>query len=353
MVIVAISFPFSITSAVAKVFDLVGSMLQSALTKSYTWEIKGLLQLVNSTSKVELGAGFFVAEYKVVTLIAAVLALPLLLVAVCQALLSQDPSQLLRIVGLRLPAVVVVTLATIPISKAMLRVSDWTSSMVLAPQGVTMSYGTLGKSIANLTSVPLWVGSLVVVLGSLAALVVWIELLLRTSLIYLIVCSMPLVALGILGPSTRGWTRRAWELLVALIFAKVAFALSLALGGGAITGSSGGGNHSFAQTIQGLAILILTILSPYLVFRIFSFAEVQAVSAFEGAALRPIARTANAARVVGGLVAVGAPVAGAELVDLPLAERLGAWTGYGPPDHLKDWEMDFENIPGSDQHKGV
>ncbi|NNN13650.1 MAG: hypothetical protein HKL81_07890 [Acidimicrobiaceae bacterium] len=353
MYLSAIGFPFSLTSAVAKVFDLLGSMIQKALAKSYTWEIKGLLQLVNSTSKVELHASFFISEYKVVALIAAILALPLVLVAVCQALLLQGPSQLLRLVGLRLPGVAIITLLTVPISSELLRVSDWASSVILSPNGASLSYSAFGKAIANLSYMPFWVGSLIVVLGSLAALVVWIELILRTSLIYLIVCSMPLVALGILSPSTMGWTRRAWEMLVALIFAKVAFALSLALGGGAIAGSFGGSNHSFAQLVQGLAILILTILSPYVVFRIFTFAEVQAVSAFEGAALRPYAKAAAASRIVGALAVGGVSMAAGESMDLPLAERLGGWTGYGPPEHLKDWEMDFDNIPSQQPNKGA
>ena len=352
MYLLAFGFPFSLTSAVAKVFDLLGSMIQKALAKSYAWEIKGLLELVNSTSKVELNARFFTSEYKVVTLIAASLALPLVVVAVCQALLLQGPSQLLRLVGIRLPAVAIITLTAIPISSELLRVSDWASSMILSAHGASLTYGAFGVAIANLSFMPLWVGSLIVVLGSLAALVVWIELILRTSLIYLIVCSTPLVALGILSPSTMGWTRRAWEMLVALIFTKVAFALSLALGAGAIAGSFGGSSHSFAQLIQGLAILVLTILSPYVVFRIFTFAEVQAVSAFEGAALRPYAKAASASRIVGGLAVGGRSMAVGESIDLPLAERLGGWAGYGPPDHLKDWEMDFNNIPSQPPNKG-
>ena len=112
----AISFPFSLTSAVAKVFDLLGSIIQKALAKSYTWEIKGLFQAIYVTSKVELHASFFISEYKIVALIAAVLALPFVLVAVCQALLSQGPAQLLRLVGIRLPAVAIITLAAVPIS---------------------------------------------------------------------------------------------------------------------------------------------------------------------------------------------------------------------------------------------
>ncbi len=35
----AISFPFSLTSAVAKVFDLLGSIIQKALAKPRTTEI--------------------------------------------------------------------------------------------------------------------------------------------------------------------------------------------------------------------------------------------------------------------------------------------------------------------------
>ena len=343
----AISFPFSLTSAVAKVFDLLGSIIQKALAKSYTWEIKGLFQAIYVTSKVELHASFFISEYKIVALIAAVLALPFVLVAVCQALLSQGPAQLLRLVGIRLPAVAIITLAAVPISSELLRVSDWASSMILSPNGARLSYSAFGVAIANLSYMPWWVGSLIVVLGSLAALVVWVELILRTSLIYLIVCSTPLVALGILSPSTTSWAKRAWEMLVALIFAKVAFALSLALGAAAIAGSFGGGSPSFAQLVQGLAILILTILSPYVVFRIFTFAEVHAVSAFEGAALRPYARAAAASRIVGALGVGGVSMAAGESMELPLAERLGGWAGYGPPEHLKDWEMDFDNIPGS------
>jgi hypothetical protein len=77
-------------------------------------------------------------------------------------------------------------------------------------------------------------------LGTLvAALVIFIELVIRSALIYLVVGLCPLAFAALLWPVTRGVLRRTLELLTALILSKVVVALALAIGAAALGGATG------------------------------------------------------------------------------------------------------------------
>src|SRR5262249_3122627 len=74
----------------------------------------------------------------------------------------------------------------------------------------------------------------------LAGLVIFVELVIRAALIYLVVGLCPLAFAALVWPATRGVVRRTLELLCALIVSKVVLSLALAVGAAALGGAGSG-----------------------------------------------------------------------------------------------------------------
>jgi type IV secretion system protein TrbL len=104
-----------------------------------------------------------------------------------------------------------------------------------------------------------------------AAIFLCFELFVRSSLIYLVIMFAPLaIATRIWGP-TRNYARRATETAVALIFAKLAIAVTLATGASLMnTASTSGGT---VEMIQGSAILLLAAFMPFALMRVIPIME--------------------------------------------------------------------------------
>lgn len=104
-----------------------------------------------------------------------------------------------------------------------------------------------------------------------AAIFLCFELFVRSSLIYLVVMFAPIaIATRLWGP-TRNYARRATETAVALIFSKLAIAVTLATGASLMqAGASSGG---IVEMIQGSAILLLAAFMPFALLRVIPMME--------------------------------------------------------------------------------
>ena len=145
-----------------------------------------------------------------------------------------------------------------------------------------------------------------------AAIFLCIELFVRSSLIYLVVMFAPLaMATRVWGP-TRSHARRATEVAVALIFSKLAIAVTLATGASLMQGAAATGGN--VEMIQGSAILLLAAFMPFALLRVIPIME-GAVSA-EGMARGVGTKAAVAgygASKVGSAVSTSASLAGSSV----------------------------------------
>ena len=97
------------------------------------------------------------------------------------------------------------------------------------------------------------------------------ELFVRSSLIYLVIMFAPLaIATRLWGP-TRNYARRATETAVALIFSKLAIAVTLATGASLMQGAASDGG--VVEMIQGSAILLLAAFMPFALMRVIPMME--------------------------------------------------------------------------------
>ena len=108
-----------------------------------------------------------------------------------------------------------------------------------------------------------------------AAVTLWIELLIRSAAVYVIVLMLPVLFAALVWPARRVWAMRGVELLVALILSKFAIVAVLSLGASAI----GQGILGGIRTVAGATLVLLAAFSPWAVLRLIPLHELAAGAA--------------------------------------------------------------------------
>ena len=119
----------------------------------------------------------------------------------------------------------------------------------------------------------------------LAALTLWLELVVRAAAVSVAVLFLPLALAALVWPPVAHWCRRLADTLVALVLSKfvVAAVLSLAAcaGAGGLGVSSSGNGGQFASVVTGIALLLIAILAPFTLLRLVPAVEAGAVAHLE------------------------------------------------------------------------
>jgi len=121
----------------------------------------------------------------------------------------------------------------------------------------------------------------------LAAMLLWVELMVRTVMLTLMLCCLPLVAAGLVYAPARRVTVRLIESFAAVALSKVVVTLALSLGLAAMTTGHG------AAAVVGLATLLLAGLAPYVVLRFIPLLDASVVHATDSLRQRAVRATAG------------------------------------------------------------
>jgi hypothetical protein len=238
---------------------------------------------------------------------------------------------LLRSVLVNVPLALLLTAVAVSLVQLGLAVTDEMSAAVA--RGAGLDSGHFLSSVVGALSAGGAAGqpgapSFVVFLGAIAvvvgAVMVWIELLVRSAAVYVAVLFLPLALASLAWPAIAHWPRRLVDTLVALVLAKFVIVAVLSLAAGALAGGTGStptgassGGGGFASVLGGAALMLLAAVAPWALFRLLPFVESGAVGHLEGlgarargrstAPLKGLATVAMRASVAGSL---GGPVAG-------------------------------------------
>jgi hypothetical protein len=254
------------------------------------WFLDQVALVVTATTQVDTTAAFFTAHYAVMAGIAAAVALPLLLASIVSAVVHGDPARFGRAVAMTFAAGLG-TFAAVTVTGLLLAVTDDLSARISAGMGADLRtslhgvgtvltiVGSVAESGTNSgtgAAVPLFAGFLAAVLIVIAAVGVWIELVLREVAIYAALLFFPLALAGLVWNATGRWARRLAEIIVSLILAKLVIVALLSLG---MAGLASGG---FSDVVAGAAMLLLALFSPWVVLRLVAVAESVAWSGVDG-----------------------------------------------------------------------
>jgi hypothetical protein len=279
------------SGAAGFVWDQVVQGLVSWIVDSVSWFVGQVLTLLEDSTKVDLRAGWFLAPggpYRTVLGIAAALLLGFVFLGLVQGLVAGDPMVMVTRVVRDLPLAVLGMVVTIEVTTRLLQLSDALSHAVLRGGGdnakeVLRVISTAGSFSGQSSFVVALLGLLCIV----AALFVWIELVIRAALVYLLIAFSPLVFAAMVWPAARGMVRKLAELLLALIFSKVVIAIAFSVGAAALAGvgnaghandTSGSVSANAGTLFSGLVIFGLAAFAPFVLLKLFPAAEAAVVA---------------------------------------------------------------------------
>ncbi len=238
-------------------------------------------KVLSETTSPQLRSTWFSSEYWRMAGIAAVLTLPFLFAAAIQALMRSDLSLLARAAFGYLPLAMLAVGIAAPLTMLLLAVSDQMSAVVSSAAGdASLHFLERAGAIVGVLSVfsgSPFLAFLVGIFTASAALVLWLELLVREAAVYVIVLMLPLAFAALAWPARRIWAIRAVELLFALILSKFAIVAVLSLGGAAFSKSLGAG--SITGAVGGGALVLMAAFAPWALLRLLPLTELAAGAA--------------------------------------------------------------------------
>lgn len=266
-----------------------GSIANDILSAIVGWILNGanwLLQhigaAITSTTTIHLTASWFETHYATMASIAAVVAVPMLLLAAVQALFQQNPAVLIKAAFVHLPLAGLLTAVAVQLVQLALTATDELCTMVSSGTGDDISkvLARVGAALMTMGVGPMpgfvaTVGGLLIVAGGL---VLWLELVVRAAAVYVAVLFLPLALASLLWPAVSHWCRRLVDTIAALVLSKFVVVAVLSLAAGALGTGTG-----FDAVLAGGALLLLAAFTPFTLLRLLPMLEVGAALQLEGA----------------------------------------------------------------------
>jgi hypothetical protein len=268
-------------------FGFVVDAILGALANACRRVVEELIAFLGRSSSVNFDSGWWAGErgqalFGTVLRLSAVLLLVFLLLAVLQGLLAGEPAAMLRAAAVEAPLSVLGTVGLVAVTTVLLGVVDEASSLVLADAPSNLGrfatgFGTAGALLTNGL-----LAAVFAVVFLLGAMLVWIELAVRASLVYFLVLLGPIALSARVWPAARGVFRKLCELGVAIIVSKFAIALALALGAASLAGggpgdAGAGAGEAVGGQLSGLltgaTLMLLASFTPFVVLRLVPVVE--------------------------------------------------------------------------------
>lgn len=286
-----------------------------ALSSACATVATGLFAFLDAASSVNLQTGWWAglraqAILASVTQIAGVLMVAFLLLVVIQGTIAGEPGVMVRAAVKEVPLAVFGTAALVAVTTLLLGLTDAASTMVLADAPESLGRFLSGFGAAATITAGGLLAIVMFLLFLVGALLVWIELIVRASLIYLLIACAPLTLAARIWPAARGAFRRLCEIGIALIVSKFVIALALGLGAAAL---GGGGPQptavataagvDFAGLLAGATLMLLAAFTPFVLLKLLPIAEAaivaQGISRSPSRAVNTVTQTAFYARSLG------------------------------------------------------
>lgn len=267
--------------------DAVMRGITSWVTNAAVWVTGKVGELIEATTSPDVQAGWFEGQYRSMLAVAGLLAVPMLLLAVMQAVWRQDVWTLLRSAFGYLPMAFILAGAAIVGTQLLIAITDDLSASIVQGVGddrsnLLASIGEAYKSAVDDDSngaIPLFgtfLGALILAVG---AFILWLEMIIRSAAIYIALFFLPLTFIAMIWPATGRWARRLIEFLVAVILAKLVIFAIIALATAALTNTTlaeSGDGATFEKMIAGAALLVLAAWSPFALMRLIPMMETAA-----------------------------------------------------------------------------
>ena len=300
-------------------FEAVLSGISQWVASGAEWLLGQIGSVLSATTTVDVGASWFRIHYGQMTALAGVVILPMLLASILQAVVRQNPGQLVRTFLVQLPLALLLAVVAIQLVILSLSATDAMSDAIAGGTGADVSSLLSGVTTGLVAAaadptIASFVLLLIALLIAVAAFVLWLELLIRAAAVYVAVLFLPLALATLVWPAVSHWCRRLVETLAALILSKFVIVATLSLAAGAVSsGTAGTGTHGsgFSSVLAGGALLVMATFVPFAILRMIPAVEAGAVAHLDGlrergtATMTRLPRTAANHALHEGLGALG------------------------------------------------
>lgn len=260
------------------------------VTDAAKWAVGKVLGLMDDSTSPNLEARWFTERYRFMVGMAALVLLPMLLIAAIRAVMTQDVSQLVRSFFVYLPVAILGTFIAVFLAQSLLVVTDAMSAAVAESIAGDVSQVFVAAGDTLTTPSPhaarplfaIFFGALVLIVGSF---LVWLELLVRSAAVTASVFFLPLILSGLVWPATARWTKRLIEILVALILSKFVIVAVISLATAALSEPGKGG---FGAVMSGAALMTIAAFSPFALLKLFPAIEEASIGHLQGMGRKPI-----------------------------------------------------------------
>ena len=266
--------------------------MTSWVSDTAQWILGKVIGFIDHSTTPGLEADWFDERYQFMVGLAALVILPMLLIATVRAVVTQDVSQLVRSFFVYLPVAVLGTFVAVHVTQALLSITDSMSATVArnvagdaseifdSVGGTLTGAGAVGGPAAP--SFALFFGALLLVVGSFF---VWLELLIRSAAVTAAVFFLPMILAGLVWPAAMRWTKRLIEMLVALILSKFVIVAVISLATAALADPGGGG---FGTVMGAAALMLMAAFSPFAIMKLVPMVEGVSIDHLQGKGRAPI-----------------------------------------------------------------
>jgi len=254
--------------------------------------------LLNSASP-DLTSAWFSgpgSPFATVRNIAGLLLLGFLFLGIIQGLLAGDVSAMVRRVSVDLPGAIIGMVATTVVADRLIVLTDALSTEVLSNSDGQALHFLSGFGVTVTTATQGFAAVLLGLVAILAGFLVWVELMIRSVLIYVLVALSPLAFATTVWPAAKGVMRRMIELTMAVVFSKLVIAIAISVGVAALSGAGAAGPNGAPIVDQaaagmgtlfvGTAVLMMAAFSPFLLLKLIPMAEAALVA--QGVSRSPV-----------------------------------------------------------------
>lgn len=250
-------------AAIDFIKDPLGFLLQK-LTEANIWFLRKMLELIQNTTKIDLTSPGFLKQYAIIFAASTLITMALWLIAVAKRAIRGVPvtTAVGEAVGFLLLQFIVNALTPGAIALLMKALDEVTA--VFEPYATNNFKPFLENILKIMAANPSeGVGQLIVVnlIMMFGALLMWIELLIRSAAIYVAVALGPVVNAGLVDRDLWGKSKKWFGALFAIGLSKpVLFAL-LGLGGAILSDSTGSMSDAVSKTLVGALVLLLAVFA--------------------------------------------------------------------------------------------
>lgn len=261
--------------------------------------VEGVVNFLLTSARPNVGAAWFSgpdSPYATVRNVAVALLLGFVFLGIIQGLFAGDIGGMIRRVAVDLPTAILGMIATTVIVDKLLQLTDALSAAVLTHSGDQAVHFLSGFGVTITSATQGFAAVMVGLVAIVAGFFVWVELIVRSVLVYILVALSPLTFAAMVWPSARGVLRRTVELLLAVILSKLVICIALSVGVAALAGAGNAGGPdagvgdgaaaSMGTLFVGTAILAMAAFAPFLILKLIPWAEAALVA--QGVSRSPV-----------------------------------------------------------------